>query len=233
MKVAQSSLTLCNPVDYTVLTKLSLVVYFIVHAQSHLTVAGQAPLFQEFSSRNTGVTCHFLLQGIFLTQRSNEEDSLPLSHLGNILFYTQYQQCESHSVMSDSLWPYGLYSPWNSPGQNTGTGSLSLLQGIFPTQRLNPGLPHCRQILYQLSHKGSPRILEWVAYPFSSGSSQPRNRTRVSCIAGWFFTNWAIREALYQQCIYVNPNLPIHLTTLLSPLASMFVLYICVSISAL
>ena len=53
----------------------------------------------------------------------------------------------------------------------TGVGSLFLLQGIFPTQGLNPGLPHCRQILYQLSHKGSPRILEWVAYPFSSQSS--------------------------------------------------------------
>ena len=79
------------------------------------------------------------------------------------------------------------YSPWNSPGQNTGAGSLSLLQGIFPTQGLNPGLPRCRWILYQLSHKGSPRILEWVAYPFSSKSSQPRNRTRVSCIAGGFF----------------------------------------------
>ena len=48
--------------------------------------------------------------------------------------------------------------------------SLSLLQGIFPIQGLNPGLPHCRQILYQLSHKGSPRILDWVAYPFSSRS---------------------------------------------------------------
>ena len=48
-------------------------------------------------------------------------------------------------------------------------------KGIFPTQGLNPGLPHCRQMLYQLSHKGSPRILERVVYPFSSGSSQPRN----------------------------------------------------------
>ena len=55
--------------------------------------------------------------------------------------------------------------PWDSPGQNTGVGSLSLLQGIFPTEGSNPGLPHCRWILYQLSHKGSPRILEWVAYP--------------------------------------------------------------------
>ena len=57
----------------------------------------------------------------------------------------------------------------------TGVGSLSFLQGIFPTQGLNPGLLRRRQILYQMSHKGSPRILEWVAYPFSSRSSQPRN----------------------------------------------------------
>ena len=91
--------------------------------------------------------------------------------------------------MSNSLRPQGLYSPWNSVGQNTGVGSLSLFQGIFPTQGLNPGLPHCRQILYQLSHKEGPRILEWVTYPFSSGSSRPRNRIRVSCIVGGFYTN--------------------------------------------
>ena len=78
--------------------------------------------------------------------------------------------------------PMDLYSPWNSPGQNTGVHSLSLLQGIFPTQGSNSGLPHCRWILYQLSHKGSPRILEWVAYPFSSGSSQFRNQTGVSSL---------------------------------------------------
>ena len=72
---------------------------------------------------------------------------------------------ESCSVMSEALRPHGLYSPWHSPGQKTGVGSLSLLQRIFPTQGSNPGLPHCRQILYQLSHKGSPRILEWVACP--------------------------------------------------------------------
>ena len=104
-------------------------------------------------------------------------------------------ESESRSVVSDSLQPHGLCSPWNSPGQNTGVGSLSLLQGIFPTQGSNPGLLHCRQILYQLSHKGSPRILEYVTYPFSSGSSWPKNRTRVSSTAGGFFTNWAIREA--------------------------------------
>ena len=82
------------------------------------------------------------------------------------------------------------------PGQNTRVGSLSLLQGIFPNQGLDPGIPHCRQILYHLSHQGSPRILEWVAYPFSSGTSWPRNRIRVTWMAGGFFTSWAISEAL-------------------------------------
>ena len=65
---------------------------------------------------------------------------------------------ESESRVSDSLQPHGLYGPWHSPGQNTAVGSLSLLQGIFPTQEWNPGLLHCRQILYQLSLKGSPYI---------------------------------------------------------------------------
>ena len=73
--------------------------------------------------------------------------------------------------------------------------AFPLLQGIFPSQGLNPGLPHCRQVLYQLCHKGSPRILEWVAYPSFSGSSWQRNRSAVCCIAGGFFTYWAIREA--------------------------------------
>ena len=61
---------------------------------------------------------------------------------------------ESHSVVSDSLPSHGLYSPWNSPGQNTGVGSHSLLQEIFPSQESNPGLLHYRWILYQLSHQG-------------------------------------------------------------------------------
>jgi len=65
----------------------------------------------------------------------------------------------------------------------------------------NPGLPHCRQVLYLLSHKGSPRILEWVAYPFSSGSSWPRSQTRVSWIAGGFFTSWATRESFTSHVI--------------------------------
>ena len=115
------------------------------------------------------------------------------SHLRGVLeLLGSKVKSESHSAMSDSSQPQGLYSPWNSPGQNPGVGSLSLLQGIFLSQRSNPGLPYCWWILYQLSHTGSSRRLEWVACSFSSRSSQPRNRTRVSCIAGWFFTNRAI-----------------------------------------
>ena len=106
-------------------------------------------------------------------------------------------ESESRSVLSDSLPPHGLCSPWNSLSQNTGWYSLSLLQGIFPTQGSNPSLPHCRWILYKLRHKGNPRILKWVAYPFSRESSWPKNRTGVSCLKGRFFTNWAIREAIY------------------------------------
>ena len=104
-------------------------------------------------------------------------------------------ESESCSVVSYSLQPHGLYSPWNSPGQNTDVGSLSLLQGYVPTQGSNPGLLHCRQISYQLNHKESPIILEWVAYSFSSGTSQSRIWTGVFCIAGRLFTNWPIREA--------------------------------------
>ena len=116
-----------------------------------------------------------------------------------------YYQSNQHNINCIVKWKWKSLScvrlcnpmdcPWNSLGQNTGVGSLSLLQGIFPTQGSNPGLLHCRRTFYQLSHKGSLRILEWVAYPFSRGSSQPRNRTGVSCIAGRFFTNWAIRKA--------------------------------------
>ena len=145
--------------------------------------------------------------GIFPTQGSNP--GLPccrqilyeLSHKGSprILEWAAFPSCrdlpnpgiEPRSPMfqADSL----RAEPQGKP-KNTGVGSLSLLQGIFLTQGLNPGLPCCRQILYELRHKGSPRILEWVAYLFSSRSSWPGNRTGVSCIAGGFFTSWAIRE---------------------------------------
>ena len=65
---------------------------------------------------------------------------------------------ESHSVVSGSLRPHGLYSPWNSPGQNTGVGSLSHIQGILQTQGSNSDLPHSRQILYQLHGDRTPAL---------------------------------------------------------------------------
>ena len=81
-----------------------------------------------------------------LSKRRVHKESLKMST--NILS----SESESRSVLSSSLQPHGLYSPWNSPGQNTEVGSCSLLQGIFPTQGSNPGLLCCRRILYQLSY---------------------------------------------------------------------------------
>ena len=111
--------------------------------------------------------------------------------------YENTSENESRSVMSDSLWPQGLYSPWNSPGQNTGMGSLSLLQGIFQTQVSNPSLPYCRRILYQLSHNWSPRILEWVAFLFSSGSSQQNEKE----------TYWMGKKILANHIIWKGANI--------------------------
>ena len=88
---------------------------------------------------------------------------------------------------------------WNSPGQNTGVSSLSLLQGVFPNQGLNPGLPHCRRTLYQLSHKESPRKLEWIACPFYRGSFWQRNQSSIPTI---------MREAQRQTCFWEPPSSP-------------------------
>ena len=96
--------------------------------------------------------------------------------LSNIPFHVYngiciYSESESHLAMSDSLWPHGLYSALNSLGQNTGVGSLSLLQGIFPTHWLNPGLLHCMGILYQLSHREAQEY--WSGYPVPSLADLP------------------------------------------------------------
>ena len=104
--------------------------------------------------RSTPGFCHFLLQGIFPTQGSNP--GIAGRH------FTVWATREAKKKMKVAQScptlcnPMDYTSPWNSPGQNTGVGSLSLLQGVFLTQGSNPGLPHHRQILYQLSHRGNP-----------------------------------------------------------------------------
>ena len=115
--------------------------------------------------------------------------------------------------------PPGSSVHGDSLGKNGGVGCHALLQGIFSTQGSNPGLPYCRRILYHLRHQESSRILEWITYPFSRGSSQPKNGTGVSCIAGEFFTSWTTREApflctpdcffymvLYEESLNVNKH---------------------------
>ena len=143
--------------------------------------------------------------------------------------------------MYNSLQPYRLYSPWNSPGQNTGVGRHSLLQGIVPTQGLNPSFPHCRQIFTSWAKREVPsllkwsevaqlcptlcdpvdcsppsssihgilqaRILEWVAISFSRGSSQPRDWTQVSHIAGRRFNIWATGEVCFLNIHQISSGL--------------------------
>ena len=103
---------------------------------------------------------------------------------------------ESRSVVFDSLRPHGLYNPWNSPGQNTGGGSLSLLQGIFPSQESNQGLLHCRQILYQLSHQAKnqntgPTLRSFtgtcavLSHSGVSGSSWPHGLPLTRLLCPW------------------------------------------------
>ena len=99
--------------------------------------------FSRGSSQPRDRTQVFCIAGRFFTTSTPWEDRNP-------------SKSESLSVMPGPLRPHGLYSPWNSPDQNTGVGSLSLLQGIFPTQGSNRGLLHCRWILYQLSYQGKP-----------------------------------------------------------------------------
>ena len=105
---------------------------------------------------------------------------------------------ESRSVISDPLRPHGLYRLWNSPGQNPGVGSLSLLQGIVPTQVLNPSLSQCWQILHQLSHQGSPRMLGVGSLSLFQGifPTQELNRDLLHC-----------RRILYQLSYQGSPTI--------------------------
>ena len=122
------------------------------------------------------------------------------SHSGAARCYMGSKVKVKVAQWSPTLWPHGLFSPSQNPGVGSfSLGRLSLLQRIFLTQGSNPGLLHwsnpgllhCGWILNQLSQQGIPEVLEWVAYPFSSRSSWSRNWTRVFCIAGVLFSNWA------------------------------------------
>ena len=106
----------------------------------------------------------------------------------------------SRPVVSDSLWPHGLWPtrllcPRGSPRKNTGVGCQALLQGIFPTQGSNPGILHCRWILYSLEPPGKPKKTRVGNLSLLQG-----NGTWVSCIVGGFFTSWTTREAPSIQC---------------------------------
>ena len=142
----------------------------------------------DFPGKNTGVDCHFLLQGIFPTQGSNpgllhcrwmlyclSHQGSPISdqlcaneNFSEILFYicspgkikiVLKVKVKSLSRVQLFVTPWTvatrLLCPWDFPGNSTGVDCHFLLQGMFPTQGLNPGLPHCRQTLYPLSHQGS------------------------------------------------------------------------------
>ena len=134
VKVSQSCPTLCNPMDYTV--------HGILQARILEWIAFPFSRGSSQPRDQTQVSC--IAGGFFTT----ESPGKPLKG--------SEKWSESHSVVSNSLQPHGLYSPWISPGQNTGVGSHFFFWVIFPSQGSNPDLPHCRWILYQLSHQGSP-----------------------------------------------------------------------------
>ena len=93
---------------------------------------------------------------------------------------------ESCSVMPDSWWP------WNSPGQNTRIGNLSLFQGICPPQGSNPGLPHCRQILYQLSHREAQGLHKAAFNYFKHWNDSVKFVLRISSL--YVFAGWVTRH---------------------------------------
>ena len=119
----------------------------LLHQIFHLNSFHSTQLLQSVVSAGSACVC-------VLFQLRTDVHLLDLCHFW-VVFPVPPSETESCLVVSHSLWPRGLYSPWNSPGQNARVGGLSLLQGTFPTQGLNPGLLHCRQNLYQLSQQGS------------------------------------------------------------------------------
>ena len=134
--------------------------------------------------------CNIFTRGLNLVEKKK-----------NPFLYLLFVLCCAQSLVSDSWRPHGLQParllcPWGLSRQEYWSGLPCPPPGIFPTQGSNPGILHYRQILYHLSHQGSPRKCEWVTYPFSRGSSQAKNQNRVSCFARGFFTSWVTSEAL-------------------------------------
>ena len=117
--------------------------------------------------------CHFLLQGIFPIQESNPSF---LYCRQSLCWLAMRESLKWKWKSLSRVWLFATpYSPWNSPGQNIGVGSLSLLQGIFPTQGSNPGLLHCRWTLYQFSWK------EWWRERESEEGQKQRENKWTSC----------------------------------------------------
>ena len=95
--------------------------------------------------------------------------------------------------------PPGSSVQVDSLSKNTGVGCHFFLQEIFPTQGSNLGLPHCRWILYHLSHQGSPRILEWVAYPFSRGIFPTQELNQALLHSRWILYQLSYHRKLYMS----------------------------------
>ena len=151
----------------------------------------------------------------------------------------------SSSSSSSRLWPTRLLCPWNSPGKNTGMGSHALLQGIFLMEGSNPGLLYCRQILYCLSHQGSPILCNvacqlppfmrlsrqeyWSGFPclppvdLLDPEIEPVS-LRSPALAGGFFTTSTSWEAHSATALPVNIQswFPLRLTGLTSLMSKGF-----------
>ena len=129
----------------------------------------------------------------------------PLSSPSSLAFNLSQHQSENESCsdLSDYLWPHGLY-PRNSPGQNTGVGSLSLLQGSLLTQGPNPDLLHCRWILYQLIYEGTPTSGSFqMSQLFTSGDQIIGVSASTSVlqryIQDWFPLRWTVWISLQSK----------------------------------
>ena len=132
---------------------------------------------------------------LFLLSYSKESQYNALTLQYRVLTIKLSENC---SVVSDSATPWAIHSSWNSPGQNTGAGSLSLLQGIFPTQGLNLDLMHCRWILYRAEPPGKPKNTGVGSLSLLQGifPTQESNRGLPHC-----------RQILYQLSYRGNPTL--------------------------